>query len=206
MAKLISEYRDVASMNTFIEEGVNGAKKKYYITGSFLRADERNQNGNLYPFDVVKTCIDTFVTEKVNKNRAIGELNHPHTPEINLERIAVIIEELKFEGNDLMGKARVVHPKIKELIDEGLNFGVSLRALGALDEDQVMQEGMQLIAIDVVADPSFATAFVDPILESKEYNIADDGSIICANECKVVNENSADTEAAFKELFKSLQS
>ena len=223
MAKLISEYRDLSSMKTIVEESTDGsAEKKYYITGSFLKTDTRNQNGNLYPHDVAKRCIDQYVEEKVSKNRAIGELNHPHTPEIDLERIAVIIEDLHFEGNDLIGRARVVHQKIKDLIDEGLNFGVSLRALGSLDSDKVMQDGMQLIAIDVVADPSFATAFVNPILESKEYNIMDDGKIVCSDgvctmknkeiseeskqpETTPVGTESPDTAKVFEQLFNYLK-
>ena len=173
MAKLISEYRDLSSVSTVVEESVDNKPKKYYITGSFLKANHRNQNGNLYPTDVVEECVREFVENKVKFNRAVGELNHPHSPEIDLGRISHIIEELKIQGDDVMGKARLLdteHGKIaKVLVDEGLSFGVSLRALGSVDDKQIMLPGMNLIAIDLVADPSFTSAFVDPILESKEY-------------------------------------
>jgi len=180
MAKLITESLNT-NYKTFIEEDVHTGEKKYYITGSFLKTDIRNQNGRLYPMDVVKPCINEFVEKKVKLNRAVGELNHPHKPEIDLERIAIIIEELYFEGNDVIGKARVVHDRVKELIDAGLSFGVSLRALGDVDDDGIMLPGMTLLAIDLVADPSFETAFVDPILESREYEIKEDGSIVCVD-------------------------
>ena len=182
MAKLISEYKDLGSVQTIIEEGVAGeTPKKYYITGSFLKADSRNQNGNLYPRHVIEQCIAKFKKDKILNNRAVGELNHPHTPEIDLGRVSHIIEDLYFEGDDVVGKARLLDTtqgkEAKALVDGGLSFGVSLRALGAFDDEQVMTEGMTLIAIDLVADPSFATSFVDPILESKEWLIDEEGNI-----------------------------
>jgi len=202
MAKLIMEQRFEPS-KVLVEEDKATGEKKYYITGSFLQTDTRNQNGRIYPMDVVKPCIDEFVKNKVSKNRAIGELNHPHTPEINLERIAIIIEELYFQGKDLMGKARVVHKRVKELIDEGLSFGVSLRALGDVDDDGIMLPGMNLLAIDLVADPSFSTAFVDPILESKEYTMTKDGTIICVDGvCKLKEENKINVKSC--EVYKTL--
>jgi hypothetical protein len=218
MAKLISEYRDMNNVTTVIEESAENKPKKYYINGSFLKANHRNQNGNMYPTNVVEECIRDFVENKVKLNRAVGELNHPHSPEIDLGRISHIIEELRIEGDDVMGKARLLdteHGKIaKVLVDEGLSFGVSLRALGSTDEDQVMQSGMNLIAIDLVADPSFSTAFVDPILESKEY-ILEDGIIKESQGIKAFNafEKAAtghpsqmEVASAFYDLLNSLRS
>jgi hypothetical protein len=218
MAKLISEYRDLDSVKTVIEEGSGGNKpKKYYITGSFLKANSRNQNGNLYPTDVVEECINDYVENKVKFNRAVGELNHPHSPEIDLGRISHIIESLSFEGDDVIGKARLLDTEqgkiAKVLVDEGLSFGVSLRALGNSDDDNVMQRGMNLLAIDLVADPSFATSFVDPILESKEY-ILEDGKIkesVGLQSFKTFEEsvtgkpNQMQVAAAFHELLNSLR-
>jgi hypothetical protein len=212
MAKLITEYRELADTNAVIEESNGGQDKKYYITGSFLKVDTRNQNGNLYPRDVVIKCIEEFNTNKIQKNRAVGELNHPHTPDVDLNNIAVLIESLELVGDDVMGKARVASKgpgeRVKGLIDDGLNFGVSLRALGTLDEEKVMQDGMHLIAIDLVSDPSFATSFVDPILESKEYVL--DGDFIVEGHnvttpvsSKAPNTSTHDVEAAFSKLFKS---
>jgi hypothetical protein len=182
MAKLISEYRDQATVGSVIEEGANGAEKKYYVTGSFLKIGTRNQNGNLYPRNVVEACIKEFNEKKVKMNRAVGELNHPHTPEVDLNNIAIIIKSLEIVGDDVIGKAQVASKgpgeRVKGLIDDGLSFGVSLRALGTLDDDKVMQPGMNLIAIDLVSDPSFATSFVDPILESREYILDKDGNIV----------------------------
>ena len=182
MAKLISEYRDQSIVGTVVEESANNGKRNYYITGSFLKIGERNQNGNLYPRDVVTECVRVFNETKIKLNRGVGELNHPHSPEVDLNNIAIIIESLTIEGDDVIGKAKVTSKgpgeTVRGLIDDGLSFGVSLRALGTLDEDKVMQEGMTLIAIDLVSDPSFKTSFVDPILESKEWKIDKDGNII----------------------------
>ena len=185
MAKLIAEYKDLSNTQTVIEEGTNGTNdKKYYITGSFLKINSRNQNGNLYPRDVIEECISEFNEKKVKLNRAVGELNHPHTPEVDLNNIAIIIKSLEIIGDDVIGKALVTSKgpgeNVKGLIDDGLSFGVSLRALGTLDDEQVMQPGMTLIAIDLVSDPSFSTSFVDPILESKEYTVDAQGNITVA--------------------------
>jgi len=215
MAKLISEFRVTGEqVQTIIEESINGSPKKYYIGGSFLRMDDRNQNGRLYPERVVRPCIDEFVTNKVRMNRAVGELNHPHKPEIDLGRISHIIEDLHYEGKDVIGKARLLDTdqgKIaKVLIDEGLSFGVSLRALGDSDSQGVMQPGLTLLAIDLVADPSFATSFVDPILEAREY-IIDGDKIITVNfdsyEKIVTKKNVSPQEvaAAFNKLIYSLK-
>ncbi len=209
MAKLISEYRDQATVSSVVEEGANGSDKKYYVTGSFLKIGSRNQNGNLYPRNVVEACIKEFNEKKVKMNRAVGELNHPHTPEVDLNNIAIIIKSLEIVGDDVIGKAQVASKgpgeRVKGLIDDGLSFGVSLRALGTLDDDKVMQPGMNLIAIDLVSDPSFATSFVDPILESREYILDKDGNIVV--DPSFVEESTDDKSLAanfFSELLSSL--
>jgi len=181
MAKLISEYKSQGlDLTSIIEESSDGNPKKYYVTGSFLRMDTKNQNGRVYPENVVRPCIDEFIRDKVKNNRGIGQLNHPHSPEIDLGRISHMIESLEYVGKDVMGKARILDTEqgkvAKVLINEGLSFGVSLRALGDANDNGVMQPGLTLLAIDLVADPSFSTSFVDPILEAKEYFI--EGNII----------------------------
>lgn len=205
MAKLIAEYRNqIEAVQAVVEESLDGKPKKYYITGSFLKMNTRNQNGRIYPDRVVIPCINDFVENKVKMNRAVGELNHPHKPDIDLERVSHIIEDLRFEGMDVMGKARLLDTtqgKIaKVLIDEGLSFGVSLRALGESDNSGVMMPGLTLLAIDLVADPSFATSFVDPILESRDY-IIDGDKIICTNfdnyEKIATSKSSSSHEVAF---------
>ncbi len=212
MARLIRDGAETTKL--LVEEGVAGQPKKHYIVGSFLRTDSRNQNGRLYPMDVVAPCIEEFVEKKVAFNRAVGELNHPHTPEIDLGRISHIIEDLHFEGKDVMGKARLLDTdqgKIaKVLCNEGLSFGVSLRALGDVDEEGIMLPGMTLIAIDLVADPSFATSFVDPILESKEYLINGDKIVekkYAQYEQAVTKRNASPDEVykAFNDLINSLR-
>jgi hypothetical protein len=204
MAKLIAEGL-FDSSKLLIEEGANGEPKKHYIVGSFLKVDSRNQNGRLYPRDVVEPCIQEFIEKKVSHNRAVGELNHPHTPEIDLGRISHIIEDLHFEGNDVMGKARLLDTEqgkiAKVLCNEGLSFGVSLRALGDVDDEGIMLPGMNLIAIDLVADPSFATSFVDPILESKEYLI--DGDKIVEKQYAVYEEAVTNKHASPDEVYKA---
>lgn len=209
MAKLISEYRDLSSTNAVVEEANGDTPKKYFITGSFLKIGSRNQNGNLYPRNVVEACIKEFNEKKVKMNRAVGELNHPHTPEVDLNNIAILIKSLEIVGDDVIGKAQVASKgpgeRVKGLIDDGLSFGVSLRALGTLDDDKVMQPGMNLIAIDLVSDPSFSTSFVDPILESREYIVDKDGNIVV--DPSFVEESTDDKALAagfFKDLLSSL--
>lgn len=215
MAKLIAEVGFDSSKVVIEESTENSNKKKHYITGSFLKMDTRNQNGRLYPHDVVEEAINEFVENKVKFNRAVGELNHPHTPEIDLGRISHIIEDLHIDGKDVIGKARLLDTEqgkiAKVLCDEGLSFGVSLRALGDVDNDGVMLPGMTLLAIDLVADPSFATSFVDPILESKEYIMDGDKIIekkINDYEKIVTKQNVSQEEAyfAFRNLINSLKS
>lgn len=215
MAKLITEFKAQGDqIQTVVEEQTGGVPKKYYIEGSFLRMDTRNQNGRLYPERVVRPCIDEFVMDKVNNNRAVGELNHPHKPEIDLGRVSHMIESLRYEGKDIMGRARLLDTEqgkiAKILIDEGLSFGVSLRALGDSDGDGVMQPGLTLLAIDLVADPSFSTSFVDPVLENREY-IIEGNKIICTAfdkyEKAVTRKNVSSFEVAmaFNNLINSLK-
>ena len=177
MAKLISEYNS-AQTQAIVQESVaaDGTKEKqYFITGSFLRMDEKNQNGRIYPEAVVRPCIDAYIEDKIKNNRSTGQLDHPGEAVVSLDRISHKITELVYEGKDVMGKAKLLATSVgttaKILLDENVNFGVSLRALGDADENGVMLPGLHLLAIDLVSDPSFATSFVDPIMESREFII-----------------------------------
>lgn len=177
---LISEY-NVNNISVIEEahdiEGV--ASKSMYITGPYLEAEVRNQNGNYYPLPVVEEAMNRY-HEKISNGTAYGELNHPHKPEIDLERISHKITDMYFDGNTVIGKAKLLNTDVGKtaqvLIKEGVNLGVSLRALGSFNGKREMQNDFTLLAVDIVADPSFSNAMMDIVLENKEYIM--DGDLI----------------------------
>jgi len=149
--------------------------KKLYLEGVFAQGEVKNRNGRVYPGSILEEAVNDFVTNKVKTNRALGELNHPEYPEINMERACIRITELTKQGNDYIGKALILPTPtgniVKALIEGGTSIGVSTRGLGSM----TMREGVGYIdkyimtTIDVVADPSAPAAFVNPLLESKEW-------------------------------------
>ena len=165
---LINEYN--LGEIKIVEESVDGAPKSIYIIGPYLEADVRNQNGNYYPKRVVEKAMDKYRV-KIENGTAYGELNHPHKPEIDLERLSHKITEMYFDGNIVMGKAKLLNTKVGEtaqiLVREGVNLGVSLRALGSFNNKREMQDDFTLLAVDIVADPSFSNAMMDIVIENK---------------------------------------
>jgi len=152
------------------------SEKKYYIQGIFAQAELKNRNGRLYPKAVMENAVEAY--QKLIEGRAsTGELNHPDHPNVNLERASHIIESLKWDGNNVMGKARILTtmPKggiVKSLIDEGVRLGVSTRGLGSLSERsgaRVVQGDFILTAIDIVGDPSAPDAFVTGLMEGADW-------------------------------------
>jgi hypothetical protein len=164
-----------------IEEKNRQSPSTLHIQGPFLMANEANRNNRVYPLEEMVKEVNRYNTEMVMNQRAVGELNHPQSPEINLERICHMVTELKQDGNIFMGKSKVLNHGLggllKGLIMDGVKLGVSSRALGKLDKDGSHDRvsDFKLVAVDVVADPSVPTAFVNGILEGKQWVLNESG-------------------------------
>jgi hypothetical protein len=160
-----------------ISEAKEAGGKDYYIEGVFLQANIKNRNGRMYPVEVLENEVNRYVREVVNKNRAFGELGHPSGPSINLDRVSHIITELRKEGSDFHGKARLSKTPMGEIargiMESGGQLGVSSRAMGSLKEERgvmVVQKDLKLsTAADIVADPSAPDAFVNGIMEGVDW-------------------------------------
>ena len=172
--KLITE--EVSNVK-FITEG-KGANKKMYIEGVFLQGNIQNRNGRMYPMETLSREVGRYNDSFINKGRALGELGHPDGPTVNLDRVSHKITSLRREGNNYIGKAQLLETPMgkiaKSLIGEGVTLGVSSRGVGTLKEDRdgckVVGEDFQLAtAADIVADPSAPDAFVNGIMEGKEW-------------------------------------
>ena len=179
--KLIREFTE--SVKYLIESPTTaGASKNYFIEGVFLQGEIKNRNGRIYPMDIMTKEVVRYTKENIEKNRAYGELGHPDSPTINLDRVSHMIKELKLEGNNYVGKAKIMDTPygkiVKSLIDEGANLGVSSRGMGSLraknDGTQLVQGDFMLAtAGDIVADPSAPDAFVRGVMEGKEWVFVD---------------------------------
>ena len=171
--KLITE--QIENVNV-ITEG-KGDSKKLYIEGVFLQSELKNRNGRMYPFSVLEKEVHRYNEEYVKNNRALGELGHPDGPTVNLDRVSHRITSLKSEGNNFIGRAQVLDTPMgkiaKSLLDEGVKLGVSSRGMGSIDKREdcniVMDDFMLATAADIVADPSAPDAFVNGIMEGKEW-------------------------------------
>jgi hypothetical protein len=172
--KLIKEINDNVNY-TYLEEA-NG-KKCLHIEGPFLVAETKNKNGRLYEYNTMKKEVDRYTTEYINKSRAFGELGHPESPSINLDRVSHMIVGLKEDGNQWVGKAKILDTPMgniaRSLIEGGAQLGVSSRGMGSLKNVNgvnVVQPDFYLAtAADIVADPSAPGAFVQGIMEGKEW-------------------------------------
>ena len=177
--KLIREVTE--KVNLLTEEKL-GKGKQYYIEGVFLQSELVNRNGRSYPEAIMDREVARYMQQCVKENRAYGELGHPDSPSINLDRVSHLIVDLKKEGTNYIGKAKILDTPMgqiaKGLLDGGANLGVSSRALGSL---QMNKEGVQVVqddfmlstAADIVADPSAPDAFVRGIMESREWVFVD---------------------------------
>ena len=177
--KLIKE---VFEQTSYIVEEKLGKGKEYFIEGIFLQSECKNRNGRMYPESVMDREVQRYMESYVAKNRAYGELGHPDTPSINLDRVSHMITDLRKEGTNYVGKAKIMDTPMgkiaKGLLDGGANLGVSSRALGSLKMNkegvQVVQDDFMLsTAADIVADPSAPDAFVRGIMESVEWIFVD---------------------------------
>ena len=172
--KLISEFIE-NDIEFLVTEGKNG-KKNYAIQGIFAQAEKKNRNGRMYPMPIMERAVGKYNDEQVTKGRAVGELNHPDGPTVNLDKVSHKIDELKFEGNDVMGKASILNTPmgevVKGLLDGGVTFGVSTRGMGSLKNNgnaMVVNSDYILNAVDIVQDPSAPSAFVNGIMEGVEW-------------------------------------
>ncbi len=155
----------------------NDGKKNHYIQGVFLQSEIKNRNGRVYPLDILEREVNRYTTENISKNRALGELGHPEGPTVNLDRASHKIESLVKEGNNFIGKAKLLDTPMgqiaKSLLDEGVSLGVSSRGVGSLREmggaNYVRDDYQLATAADIVADPSAPDAFVEGIMEGKEW-------------------------------------
>ena len=171
--KLISE--EIQSAEYLIEE--KNGKKEYKIKGIFLQSEVKNRNGRVYPKDVLEREVMRYNREFINKNRAFGELGHPDGPTANLERVSHMVKKLYPEGNNFIGEAKIMDTPygkiVKGLIDEGAQLGVSSRGMGSLIQrngtNYVKDDFYLATAADIVADPSAPDAFVEGIMENKEW-------------------------------------
>jgi|TARA_R110000744_G_scaffold2666_1_gene10698 hypothetical protein len=171
--KLISE--EVQNAEYLVEE--KNGKKEYKIRGVFLQSEIKNRNGRVYPQEIMVREVNRYTKEFINKNRAFGELGHPDGPTVNLERVCHMVKSLKQDGKDFIGEAKIMDTPygkiVKGLIDEGAQLGVSSRGMGSL----ITRNGVNYVnddfylatAADIVADPSAPDAFVEGIMESKEW-------------------------------------
>ena len=172
--KLIKE--NVEEVKLIVEEKL-GKGKEYFLEGVFLQSNLKNRNGRVYPKEIMAKEVNRYNEEYIKKNRAFGELGHPDSPSINLDRTAIMIKSLKQDGDNWVGKAKVMDTPygkiVKNLIDEGAQLGVSSRGLGSLKmvngTNLVQDDFMLATAADVVADPSAPEAFVNGIMENAEW-------------------------------------
>jgi len=160
----------------FLTEEKEG-KKNYFIEGIFLQSEIANKNGRMYPFKTLQREVAKYHENFIRQGRALGELGHPEGPSINLDRVSHKIERLNEDGNNFVGRAKILdtpNGKIaKSLLDEGVRLGVSSRGMGSLKKESacnvVQDDFMLATAADIVADPSAPDAFVDGIMEGKEW-------------------------------------
>jgi len=172
--RLISEYHD-SNLQVITESKKDGGKT-YVIEGVFMQADKKNRNGRVYGKAILENAVNKYVKEQVKTGRAVGELNHPEGPTINLDKVSHKITELKFEGSDVIGKASILNTpmgKIVEgLLEGGVKLGVSSRGMGTLVNKQGTShvgKDFMLSTVDIVQDPSAPGAFVNGIMEGVEW-------------------------------------
>jgi hypothetical protein len=213
--KLITELTEDIK---YIKENVGNGDKNYFIEGVFMQADQKNKNGRVYPQQILVKECKRYINEYVQKGRALGELNHPSGPTVNLDRVSHIIKELNEDGKNVWGKAKVLDTPmgkiVKNLIDEGAQLGVSTRGMGSLKAKngfQEVQEDFMLAAVDIVADPSAPNAFVNGIMEGREWML-DNGTWTVReyeNARKIINQSAKrnlneNILKIFKNYFKNI--
>ena len=173
--KLISEFVE-NDLNFLVEADKKTGKKNYKIQGIFAQAEKKNRNGRIYPMPVMEKALNKYNTDQVSKGRAVGELNHPEGPTVNLDKVSHKINKLEFQGDDIVGEATILDTPmgqiVKGLLDGNVQFGVSTRGMGSLsqrNDTMVVNSDYILNAVDIVQDPSAPGAFVNGIMEGVEW-------------------------------------
>ena len=171
---LISEYTE-NDVQCIVEKNEDSSKN-HIIEGIFAMAESKNRNGRIYPRPIMEKAVQKYVSEQVSKGRAVGELNHPDGPTINLDKVSHLITELKCEGNNVMGKARILDTPmgqiVKGLLEGGVQLGVSTRGMGSLEQrggTMYVKDDFMLNTVDIVQDPSAPNAFVNGIMEGVDW-------------------------------------
>jgi len=172
--KLITEFTE-NDVQCIVEKAEDGTKS-HVIEGVFAQADGKNRNGRIYPLPVLTGAVNEYVEQQVNQGRAVGELNHPDGPTINLDKVSHRITELKMDGKNVMGKARILSTPmgmiVSGLLEGGVQLGVSTRGMGSLEprnDAMYVKDDFKLNTIDIVQDPSAPNAFVNGIMEGVEW-------------------------------------
>lgn len=172
--KLITEVNE--SCEVITEANADTGKKSYFIEGIFMQGDVKNRNGRIYPSQTLEKEMTRYQKEFIEPKRALGELGHPDGPQINGDRVSHLITSMRREGNDFYGKAKILGTPmgeiVKSLLDEGVKIGVSTRGLGSVKERNgimEVQNDFHLSTVDIVTDPSAPNAFVNGIMENREY-------------------------------------
>jgi hypothetical protein len=173
--KLITEHID-QELEVIIEAASGDKQKVYAIEGVFAQAESKNRNGRIYPRGVMESAVNKYDRDQVQQKRAVGELNHPDGPTVNLDKVSHLITSLVWEGNDVVGKASILNTPsgriVKGLLDGGVRLGVSTRGMGSLESragTTYVKEDYMLNTVDIVQDPSAPSAFVNGIMEGAEW-------------------------------------
>jgi len=171
--KLITEYTE-SDVEMIVEE--KDGKKNHLIEGVFAQADAKNRNGRIYPMAVMEKAVNKYVADQVKQGRAVGELNHPDGPTVNLDKVSHLIQDLQFEGKNVMGKALILDTPngkiVKGLLEGGVKLGVSTRGMGSLEQRNgamYVKDDFILNTVDIVQDPSAPAAFVNGIMEGVDW-------------------------------------
>lgn len=179
--KLIAEYLDHGL--SVVTEATDEGGKNYIIEGIFAQAESKNRNGRIYSKVIMEKAVSKFVTEQVKTKRAVGELNHPEGPTVNLDKVSHLITEMQWQGDNVVGKALILNTPmgniVKGLLDGGVQLGVSTRGMGSLENrngTMYVKDDFMLSTVDIVQDPSAPEAFVNGIMEGVNW-IWDNGMI-----------------------------
>jgi hypothetical protein len=181
----------------YVTEAKESGKKDYFIEGIFMQGNIQNRNGRMYPVSILQKEAERYMKESVQQNRAYGELGHPQGPSINLDRVSHMIKELRQDGNNFYGRAKIMDTPmgniVKNLMDEGASLGVSTRGMGSIKENkqgfmEVQDDFHLATAADIVADPSAPDAFVNGIMEGVEWVWQDDLLVAKKNAQKILEQ------------------
>ena len=159
-----------------ITEAKQNGSKDFFIEGIFMMADSKNRNGRIYESKILQPAVERYITEQVKTGRAVGELNHPDGPTINLDKVSHLITNLRFENNNVIGKAQILNTPmgqiVKGLLEGGVKLGVSSRGMGSLETRNgvnYVKDDFHLATVDIVQDPSAPSAFVNGIMEGVDW-------------------------------------